>query len=40
MGCFVFLTALVLQQKKSVTFKVPKISHYFNLRERAKKKTG
>ena len=38
MGRFVFLTPLVLQQKKSVTFKVRKISHYFNLRERTKKK--
>ena len=37
MGCFVFLTPLVLQQKKSVTFTVPKISHYFNIREREKK---
>ena len=32
MGHFVFLTLSVLLQKKSITFKVTKISHYFTLR--------
>ena len=32
MGHFVFRTLSVLQQKKSITFKVTKISHYFTFR--------